>query len=207
MSNQKKGSGCAVVLMIFFFPFALLYLLYVLVKKLGSEPQNYKKNSKTANVAACILIALGIIYLVAGMTGQIQSEDPDEIRFGVITMLIVCCGGGLALLLYNLKCKKFAVLYNKYVPCILGSQTDSIDQLASMVGVPYDTALADLDRLIGHSELKGAYIDRQNGKLIMPKVEEPPTPMVQVTCPHCGGTNSVPEGESAACDYCGMPLE
>lgn len=194
-------------MLFFLFPFVFLYLIFAYLQKLGSTPEDYRSNSKVVRILACILIFMGIIYMIAGLTGNLQTDDPNNVVFGIIVMLLICCGGGIGMLIYCKICGKFAALYEKYVPCILGSKTESIDQIASMVGVSYDAALESLNKLIGHGALKDAYIDHQRRKLVLPESKESASPIFTEICPHCGGACKVSDPENALCEYCNMPLK
>lgn len=205
--KEQKLPVWAVIILVIFYPFGLVFLIYRLTKKLSNTPDNFKANSRPVTITAYILIFFGIIYLVAGLTGSLQAETEGDVVFGVTVMLILFCGGGIGLLVHRNKCKKLADLYDKYVPCITGSQVNDIARLASMVGVTYDIALGDLKKLLGFGALKDAYMDLQRGKIILPNVIADSRPNSVVICPHCGGSNKFPAGQIGSCEYCDMPLK
>lgn len=208
MAKKGKGVSClTLILCFFFFPFIPIVLIWNMTVQLGSSPEDYKKKSTPVIIAAWVLIICGVVYLIAGLTGSVQADNPDDVVFGVITMLLVCCGGGFAMLAYCRKCRIRAGYYQLYVPFILSKQVFDISRLASMAGVSQDQALKQLHSILGHGVLKNAQIDRSENKIVLPQAEIPVVPIKIMVCPHCNGTNEVPRGTRGVCSYCDMPLE
>ena len=208
MAKKGKGVSClTLILCFFFFPFIPIVLIWNMTAQLGSSLEDYKKKSVPVKITAYVLIFCGIVYLIAGLTGSVQADNPNDVVFGVIVMLLVCCGGGLAMLAHCRKCKIRAGYYDLYVPFITNKQVFDISQLASMAGVSQDHALKQLNSILGHGVLKNAQIDRYENRIILPQPEIPVVPTKIIICPHCNGTNEVPEGTHGVCSYCDMPLE
>lgn len=208
MENQanKRPSDCALVLIILFFPYVLLFRLFKLLVKASKEPpEKANANALVFLLSGAFFFITGIAYVAAGFAGELQSDNQNDIVFGMVVMFLLFCGGGVALMLMSLKYFKLSKLYNKYIPYILSSGVLSIHQLSQILNVSYDTALRDLQLLLTKGALKGAYIEHPSGSIVLPNPPEPPKK--KVFCPHCNGANLVYVGQDASCDYCGSPIK
>lgn len=215
MTNQpKKLHGCVKALLIFFYPFGLVYLCYWLTKRMASDLANYKKNSKPVKIAACILIFTGIIYPIGVFTGEVplQTEDGTNLISGFIGAMAISFGGGFAMLRSCAKHKVTAQLYEKYAPCILAGEEDDLDSIAAIVGVEPQQLITDVQKLIDAGALGSVYIDRKKRKIVNPARQSATPkmdnrPRVSAVCPHCCGANRIIPGQKNICDYCDMPIE
>lgn len=205
MENPKKLPTYAIVLLCIFYPFGLLYLLFIQIRKLRTQPEEYKKTNTILTAIAAFLIFSGVFYLISGVTGQVEA-DPDSVLFGIVTMLLVGCGGGIALLIYCHKYKKPGKLYERYAPLLKGYPEPDIAELARLLGVSQEQVVSDVQTMLDVGYLRGIYIDRGRGKLVCPQAKKAEIPKRQVICPHCGGINQVPVETAAVCDYCNMPI-
>lgn len=202
--TQKKLPRWAVVLLVIFYPAGLLYLL---CKWLNKNQDGYTQKANIIMIIAVLLIMCGSYYLIAGVTGNVQSDDPNNILFGIIVMLLFGCGGGIALLVIGSKYRKLGKLYKKYTPVVLNGDLESLDEIASAVGVSFDEAAADLQQLMGKGAWSDRYIDHRGGRLVWtkkPAVKE--IPKENKTCPHCGAVCQVTPGQDMICAYCDSPL-
>ena len=77
MENPKKLPTYAIVLLCIFYPFGLLYLLFIQIRKLRTQPEEYKKTNTILTAIAAFLIFSGVFYLISGVTGQVEA-DPDS---------------------------------------------------------------------------------------------------------------------------------
>lgn len=203
--TEKKLPGWAVALLIIFYPVGLIYLL---CKWLNRNKDAFTQKANTITVVGVVLLFCGVVYPIFGLTGNVQSDDPGEILFGIITMLIVCFVGGIVLLVYGNQFRKLGRFYVKYVPAILEGGLESIDEIAAVAGVGYEVAADDLQKLINKGALPGRYIDHQERKLVWPSKPKEKEPVKKATiCPHCGGNNTVIIGQDTVCAYCDSPLE
>ena len=202
---EKKLPGWAVALLVIFYPVGLIYLL---CRWMNKNKDAFTQKSNIMTVIGVFLLFCAVIYLIAGLTGNVQSDDPEEIFFGIIMMLIVCFVGGIALLIYGSQFRKLGRLYGKYASVILGEELESIDEIATVSGTGYEIAVADIQKLIDKGGLPGRYIDHRKRILVWldkPHVKEPVKKAI--ICPHCGGSNTIIMGQPAACAYCDSPLQ
>lgn len=198
--KPKKLHGCVTALLIFFWPAGVAYLI---INMLNKDKNNYVKKANAITAFGVFLIICGIYYLIAGLTGNVDSEDPGEILYGIVTMLIFGCGGGFALLIFGGKQRKLGLLTRKYVPAIVDGGMEDMEAITQMANVSYEQAEADLQLLIGKGILKERYIDPQKRMLVWTaKPREEDLPKEKVICPHCGGTNIVTFGKESICEYC-----
>lgn len=202
--KQKKLPGWAVALLVIFYPAGLIYLL---CKWLNKNQDGYTQKSNFFMIIAVLLIMCGIYYLIAGVTGNVQSDDPNNILFGIIVMLLFGCGGGIALILCSSKYRKLGKLYKRYTPVVLSGGLENLDEIASAVGVNCDQAAADLQQLIDKGAWSDRYIDHRGRRLVWtkkPEVKE--VPKEKRTCPHCGAVCLITPGLDEICEYCDSPL-
>ena len=205
-SNQKPTGCCGIVLIVLFFPYVLLFWLFkFLVTAPKDPPQKAGANAIYAVLSGAFFIIAGIGYVCAGFAGELESTNPNDIVFGMVVIFFLFCGGGVALLFQSRKYSRLNKLYNAYIPCVLSSDMRSIDQIAQVRNVSYETALKNLELLLNKGAIPGASINYQTRMVELPKEPEPER--VTKICPHCNGETSVIVGQAAVCDYCDMPLD
>ena len=213
---QKKSFSWGIIILMFvlFFPIGI----WMLVKKMTDEKFNYIKNGKCLRILAWILIGFAVMYLIMGITGDLETEDGSSVVGGVIVMLIIFGGGG-AFALYNAHSYiKKGTKYNRYVSIINSSSDMLIDNIAAAYPTTYEKATEDIQSMIDDGYFMNAYIDLNRRELIMPQrsvavnvtvnqntahADAQPT---SVKCKNCGATNTVIPGAVNECEYCGSPL-
>ena len=205
---KKKPTGCALALLIFFYPVGLCYLIYWLLGKDTVRDGHYRKRANHIAITAGVLIFTGIFFVIAALTGNVEVEDPSQIPFSIAVMLIVCCGGGLALLIPWWRFRQIAGLYELYAPVVIHDDVEDIRQIAAVTGREFPRTRQELEQLIAFGALDGRYIDYENDVLIWPNRPVVPQPkMIAKLCPHCSGQNQIPEGQTIRCAYCDSLIE
>lgn len=213
---QKKSFSWGIIALMFilFFPIGI----FMLIKKMTDEKFNYIKNGKALRIFAFILIGIGILYLIMGITGELETEDGSNVLFGVIVMLLIFVGGGsFSLYKANWYIKK-GTKYNRYVSIVNSSTDTLIDNIAAAYPTSFEEASSDLQSMINDGYFMNAYVDLNSRELIMPqRFTDSQTVVNQgsssangqlesVKCKNCGATNKVASGTAGECEYCGSPL-
>lgn len=208
MENKGTKWGWIIFWLIIFWPVGL----YLLVKKLATD-QSALMSGKTSTLSAVgwVLIAFGVIGFFTEL-----SDTPDAT--GVILGFLFVIGGVLLLRKVSTT-KKTAVKYKKYIDTVVNQNIRSIDNIASIVGLPYDVVSKDLQDMINIGYLKDAYIHQSNREIILKQQEQEPTTYTQgvytdqtapqtkaARCPGCGANNVVVVGRVSECEYCSTPI-
>lgn len=227
-NNIKQGASWTVIILcLIFFFYAGIPLMLM---KLHRDKANMLTNAKRTAVVGWIIFGLGVIYLIAGVTGGLAADDTGSIVFGVVVMVALCCGGGYAIVRNAKKYKKLGLTYERYLPVVSGSPNGSLDDIAEVLGETYDTTSENVQKLIDAGMFENSYIDKTRRCLVSPAVSSTfrpqsdypaveanynrqhqnraiPKKIKTVKCPNCGGVNNVTEGAENLCDFCGSPFE
>lgn len=197
-----------------FFPIGI----WMLVKKMTDEKFNYIKNGKSLKILAWVLIGFAVIYLIMGITGDLETEDGSSIVGGVIMMLMIFGGGGAFALYKAHSYIKKGTKYNRYISIINSSNNTLIDNIAAAYPTSFEQAAKDLQSMLDDGYFMNAYVDLNRRELIMPPktatvnvaVNQSTSPSygqtTSVKCKNCGATNTVVPGTENECEYCGSPL-
>ena len=216
MNMQKKSFSWAIIILMFFLFFPVG--IYMLVKKMTDEKFNYIKNGNSLKVLGWILIGFAAIYLISGLTGDLQSEDGSSIVGQIIMMLIIFGGGGAFSLYKAFSYIKKGKKYKRYVSIINSSNDTLIDNIAAAYPTSYEKAAEDIQSMIDYGYFINAYVDLNRRELIMPQkaasvkvtANQNPSPSgrqhTSEKCKNCGATNTVVLGVINECEYCGSPL-
>lgn len=167
-NKKKKPSGCGIALLILFYPVGMCYLIYWLLSRKTVRDGHYRERSNQIAIAAGVLYFCGIFYLIAALTGNVEAEDPGQIIYGTVVMLIVCCGGGIAMMGRWLTFRRIGILYERYAPLVVKGDMEDIRQMAPIVGCEYECATLELERLIAFGALDDCYINYEKGTLVWP---------------------------------------
>ena len=204
-SGTKKGTswGWIVFWFILFWPVGV----FLLFKKLTVDKSATMKGGKVLSIVSFILMGMGAIYLIMAFT-----EDSS-----MIAAAIVFGAPGVWLFFKARKTKATGERYKKYISIVINQSQTSIDNIASAVGVTYEVATKDLQKMIDTGYFTGAYIDVTQREIVLAKtapqqVSAPSMPsavQVQervVACGSCGANNRV-TGQIGECEYCGSHLQ
>ena len=210
IASEKQGAswGVIILLLVLFFPVGIGLAL----SKLHKESENFAVNGKNVLITGIVFAALGLLYLSAG-----KDAVPAFVVFGALGAIMIWQGHSY---------KKLGQTYQKYRRVLINSADGSIDNLASVLGVNYDRAVADLNRMIGKGLFPDSYVNDdercfkspllQKGYVsFAPELSYPlggadasrSVPRTKsVKCPNCGGINTINVGGDNLCDFCGSPL-
>lgn len=203
-SESSVGMSWPVIGIVFvcFFPIAIVMMLM----KLHKEKENYISNGKIIKIIGWIFCAIGIIYLIAGVTGGLEASEGESVISGVIMMLAVCCGGGYALAMHGQKYQKLGLDYQKYVPLLERSIDGSLDKIAAACGETYEATSSSIKKLVDAGMISEGYVDCVGRCFVTDQVKKE-VKIRTVECSHCGGVSKVLAGQEPICEYCGMPIE
>lgn len=213
---QKKSFSWGIIALMFFLFFPIG--IWMLVKKMTDEKFNYIKNGKSLKILAWILIGFAVIYLIMGITGELETEDGSSIVGGVMMMLMIFGGGGAFALYKAHSYIKKGTKYNRYISIINSSNDTLIDNIAAAYPTSFEQAAKDLQSMLDDGYFMNAYVDLNRRELIMPQkaasvninVNQSTSPSstqsISVKCKNCGATNTVVPGTANECEYCGSPL-
>lgn len=221
MRNEKiKSSSWAfiITMCILFWPVGF-YLLY---KKLSSDKSVVLKNSKTVKIVGIVFIALSIIYIIMGLTGELK-DSKGNAPVGIIIIVILFFGcGGVFMIRTSKKMQLQGEKFKKYISIVINNNETSIDNIASAMNVSYEEAINDLKIMIDKGYFLNAYVDLGSREFVIRKkqyepidvkknssvneVKEEKPKMKVVVCKNCGGNNTILEGEISECEFCGSPL-
>ena len=221
MRNEKiKSSSWAfiITMCILFWPVGF-YLLY---KKLLSDKSVVLKNSKTIKIVGIVFIALSIIYIIMGLTGELK-DSKGNAPVGIIIIVILFFGcGGLFRIRTSKKMQIQGEKFKKYISIIINNNETSIDNIAAYMNVSCEEVVNDLKTMIDKGYFLNAYVDlgsrefvirtreyepiNVNGSSSFNEVQEEKPKMKVVVCRNCGGNNTILEGEVSECEFCGSPL-
>ena len=213
---QKKSFSWGIIALMFFLFFPIG--IWMLVKKMTDEKFNYIKNGKSLKILAWILIGFAVMYLIMGITGELETEDGSSVVGGVIVMLMIFGGGGAFALYKAYSYIKKGTKYNRYVSIINSSNDTLIDNIAAAYPTSFEQAAKDLQSMLDDGYFMNAYVDLNRRELIMPPkatavnvaVNQNTSPSygqpTSVKCKNCGATNTVVPGTVNECEYCGSPL-
>jgi hypothetical protein len=199
--RKKSISWVWVVLgFIIFWPvgFALLFA------KLSSDRSAVVKSNSTGKIlstVAWVLIAIGIISLIAAITGD----------SGMMGMALLFGGGGIALNRIAKRTKGKGERYKQYINLIANQNQTSIDNIANILGISYKDAVRDLQDMIKAGYFGGAYIDTPKRAIVLLKPIERGTPkplkdIKDVICKSCGARARITVGTQSECEYCNSLL-
>lgn len=191
-----------IIFLILFFPVGL-FLLY---KRLSIDKQ---KNCNWFLVAGFLCVGLSVLFLFLGLTGQLKSESGRVYTvFDLLIMPLLFSVYAFVFLNAAQKIKEEVELYKKYINAIVNEKRRMIEGIASNVGVTYEKAINDLQKMIDCGHFPGAYIDRENSQFVLSaNSNQTDKQEMTVVCNSCGASNSVVAGQAAQCKYCGTPIQ
>ena len=167
-------------------------------------------------VSLAVVAWLLIVFSTLGILGIIVSDNKSD-SAGTFVFLLVMLAGGVWLLLKAGKTKNTVLKYKKYIELVVNQNVKSLDYIASAVGLPYDSAVKDLQKMINTGYLKNTYIHQGNREILLkqnkpaayaqtPSFGKTAPQTKAVRCPGCDANNIVAVGKASQCEYCGNPL-
>lgn len=215
--NNKSISWIWVILaLILFWPLGLV-LLFVKIN------QDRRAAMKGFMVVILICVSLGLMAI--GLGGLALFATEGGTGFAIVALLFG--GGGIWVFACAIRLNIRRQRYRKYINLVANQGKTSIDEIASIVRVPYDTARNDLSRMIQRRYFRQMQIDDAQRAIIRPEpIRSEPTrqepkepeilpvreaPQVAVstraaTCSSCGAVGSV-SAQFGECEYCGSLIE
>lgn len=151
---QKKSFSWGIIALMFFLFFPIG--IWMLVKKMTDEKFNYIKNGRSLKILAWILIGFAVMYLIMGITGELETEDGSSVVGGVIVMLNETVKQGATIKVVISKGKKPSIEYQNalkqaetYSEMMHMSKKAIFDQLTSEYGGQFedDAAQYAIDNL------------------------------------------------------------
>jgi len=204
-ARKQTSWGWIIFWFILFWPVGLV----LLIKRQNSDKSAALRSYKGIIITSYVLMGLGAIYFLMGVTGQ-----PDA-----LIAFLVFGGGGVVTFLYARKSQKKSEHYKKYINMVVNQNQTSIDSISAAVDLPYSAVLNDLQNMVSEGYLPGAYVDISQRKIILGNVTQQmvsPTPVSNnitqpqtavVICSGCSANNKVVVGQSTSCEYCGTFLQ
>jgi len=199
---------------------------YEMAKRTNIVINQKKKNAGNKLLGwGIFLIGFGIIGLIIVTTGQatvtidnetlpVDAFSSDAIPYYVMSIASII--GGYFMIA---KAKKDQQLYNEYINIIIDSNITSLHDIASSLNKKVSVVTADIEKMINKNRLGNAYIDYKEKQIVFPSKTSTSTSTsknqsfeqtkqtVSVTCPSCGGKNTVLYGTVSRCEYCGSTLK
>ena len=179
-----------------------------------------KKPNKSAIMKGKRGISLVIGWFNIIMGGMLVLGSAGEVgMISVLVIGIIMFVGGIVLLVKASKIKKSVVKYKRYIDMVVNQKIRSIDNVAAAMGLSYEEAVKDLQKMINIDYLKDGYIHHGNREISLkqhtpmpamyaqvPAVEQVPLQTVALRCSGCGANNVVIVGKVSECEYCGVPI-
>jgi len=179
--------------------------IFLLYKKLSTEKGTVLRCHKTVAAISFILFGIGGIYLLLVLAGSIQF-----ISFTVLWFI-----GGCVMHVYARNIKTKSDRYRKYIDLIINKDHTSLDNISFALGIAYDEAVTDLQKMISAGYFTGWRIDHTQRAIVytMPQFVDNPfenpsaRPLDRVIhCESCGANNKIAAGRVPKCEYCDSPL-
>lgn len=208
MAKTKKVKQISWIWVIFWFILFWPVGLIMLFGKINADRATMLKDGKKVTVMSFVLMGLGALIFT-----RILGGSSDTYTFLTAFALI---GGGIWVFFIAKKMKIDGERYKKYIALVVNQNQTSIDNIASAVGISYDVAAKDLQKMIDTDYFHGAYIDVTQRVIVLAK--SAPQQILQAAvgtqiqekafaCGSCGANNRITIGQIAECEYCGSPLQ
>lgn len=168
-------------------------------------------------------------YIIAGVVLIVLAIVSFSNHSG--TMGVLYLAGGIALIAYANVLVRKSQRNRMYIDLIVNNNETSLDKIASMCNVQYDTVVKELKSLITFNVLKNASIDEMNRTITINRVQPQPQPQQQISqfvndvtagftsavaaeqaapvscaCSGCGAKVVVHPGQTVICEYCDTPI-
>jgi len=210
-TNQFDAAWIGIVVaLVIFWPIGL----FLLFNKLKADRKASVKCHKLLMVVSFVLMGLGGIHFLRAL---IEWGTTGVLTDYIIFWAILTGGGGLVLYVVARRTRAIGEKYKQYIALIVSHSQSSIDNIASAMGVPYETAIDDLQKMIAAGFFPEAYVDYKKRELLFKisgsqsardaSANVQGVPQITIfNCQNCGANNTIGAGQLAECDYCGSPL-
>jgi hypothetical protein len=158
------------------------------------------------------LYGLGFIYaLIWGV-----SQTNNKVAYVICCLVFIAFN--VLLIVHGKKTKDRIRRFRNYIAIIANQNETSIDQIATIVQMPVNFVLKDINFMIRKKYFVKAYIDQNTNNIVFQgrvasaagnAIHEDPVPdneLQVVLCKSCGAQNKVAKGSVGECEYCGSPL-
>jgi hypothetical protein len=164
-------------------------------------------------VVGGLIILVGGLGLLGGWLQGMEDEDFGHNAPALIFMVLFAAGG-IVMLKKGSSLHKFAQRRRTLVEYIVNQGITSLDIVANRSGIPVETVMADVKRMVESGFLPGFEFNpatREICRWIAPVTPDapppPPMPHREFVCRGCGARNSVVFRPGAlACEYCELPV-
>ena len=202
--KRSMAWGWVIFWLIIFWPLGLPFLF----KKINRDKAVILNGCTRVTVVSIILVIIGIfIFSVAVDYGDLYTY----------LWAVALIGGGVWTFFTARRMKIAGERYKKYISIIVNQGQTSIDNIASAVGVTYELAAKDLQKMIDLGYFAGAYIDVAQREIVLAQISSPQEPIPSATataqaqervatCGSCGANNRI-VGQIGECEYCASPLQ
>ncbi|WP_310601648.1 hypothetical protein [Anaerosporobacter sp.] len=165
---ENKNSlpwALVVIVLIAFWPLGL-YLLY---KKISTQPSFELQGGKISRVLGWVCIVLGAIYICMAVFDEniLETTSDVDALSGIVVLGIVFMVLGVYLLFYSKRKRARAERYQKYIAIIGNNSTRSIDYVASALSTTYEEAHKELQDMIRKRLIENAYIDEYKREIVL----------------------------------------
>lgn len=167
------------------------------------------KSTIAGKAASIVGYSLTILILLAILGGA--CEDVETTIF-----ILVFLAGSVALIVKGIQIKNRIRRFKKYVSIISLEGDTSLESMASKTSKSIDFITKDLQKMMDKKFFVNAFIDKETGEIILQnrtasasseaEVTYTSSKTTVVTCKNCGASNSIRNGASAECEFCGSPL-
>ena len=202
--KKTRSWGWVIFWFILFWPVGLILLF----RKINSDRATILKDGKKVTIMSVVLMGLGVLIFMAILGGS-----TDTYTFLWAFALI---GGGIWVFFVARKMKIDGERYKKYITLVVNQNQTSIDNIAPNVGVSYEVAANDLQKMIDLGYFIGGYINVAQREIVLSKTAPQQSSQTDTatqvqekvtTCRSCGANNRVIVGRIVECEYCGSPLQ
>lgn len=208
--HQKPSPSWAAIIIMFiiFWPVGM----FLLFKRLSNDKQQAFKIHTSYGFGGWFMVFIAIILFAALSNNFV----------GFLFFL-----GGISIIYTSSTQRAKAKKYRAYIDLIVNHAEHNIVRIASILNMPYENVLSDLQAMMTAGILPNAYIDYERQEIwLQQKTEQPFVPenqqprpsqtqfqqphgnrkQVIVACKGCGANHVLYEGEVKYCDYCSSPL-
>lgn len=169
--------------------------------------------SKVKMIILIIFFGFFSFFWLAGMIGGLTGDERLAESLNVyipflIKNIIIIYWATRRIRLCNL-----ARMYNQYFEADqIGEIT--VLELAKKMGEENEKVLKELEKMIQKNFLINVHMEKKSvAKIILEnpmfeakRAEEQNGSRISINCPHCGGLNTILEGKSSICEYCGSGI-